>query len=208
MIADLSMTVGFSTVAGLANIFSIFVLFLFFLVFILLIIVVILHFRDHTIVIYLRLFFFIFLLLWRRPVIIFGLNLIRVSWLASQVLLELREAPHIAWNLVLDTFVFITAPLRNRVIGQVGKEIRRVSRVVVLADESDVTFFEDIDLQRIPVGDYHPHSDVQLAVHDQKRVLDILLNYPSFLRVNIHGIVYLLARVDVVLLACTASIIS
>ena len=44
------------------------------------------------------------------------------------------------------------------------EQILWASGVVIVAAETHVTLFVDIDLQGVPSGDHYPDSDVQLAI--------------------------------------------
>ena len=73
--------------------------------------------------------------------------------------------------------------------------------IIIIAAKSYVALFEDINLQGVPVGDNDPHSNVQLAIHDYQWVLDVLLDDPGLLGVDVGVVVDLLGWVYVVLLA-------
>ena len=93
--------------------------------------------------------------------------------------------------------------LDDRVIGQVGEEIRWLPRVVIEAAKAKVALLEDIDAKWVPRGDHDPYADVKLAIHDQHWVLNVLLDHPDFLRVNVHFFCRLVCIAHVELCVCT-----
>ena len=56
-------------------------------------------------------------------------------------------------------------------------------RVVVIAGEPAVAILVDVDAQWVPGWDDDPHADVELALHDQHWILDVLLDHPRLLGV-------------------------
>ena len=62
-----------------------------------------------------------------------------------------------------------------------GEQVFWASGIIVVAAEAHVALFVDIDSQGIPGRDYNPHSEVKLPVHDQHRVLYVLLDDPRLL---------------------------
>ena len=58
-------------------------------------------------------------------------------------------------------------------------QVTDVLLVVVMATKSNVAVFEPVNSQRIPRGYYDPYSDIELPIHDEHRILDVLLYYPS-----------------------------
>ena len=63
--------------------------------------------------------------------------------------------------------------MAEQVLGSLG--------IVVIAAEPDVAVPVHVDLQRIPRGHHHPDPDVQLAIHDQHGILNVLLDHPVLL---------------------------
>lgn len=59
------------------------------------------------------------------------------------------------------------------------------ARVIVIAAEAQVALLVDVNLEGVPAGDYYPHADVKLTIHNQHRVLDIFLNHPGLFRVRL-----------------------
>lgn len=60
-----------------------------------------------------------------------------------------------------------------------GEQVFWASGIIVVAAEAHVALFVNIDSQGVPGRDYNPHSEVKLPVHDQHRVLYVLLDDPS-----------------------------
>ena len=94
----------------------------------------------------------------------------------AQMLLELFEGPHVADDLIVLVLVLFL----NRVVCQVRELVSEVG-TVVLAAEPDVPLFIHINSQRVPAVNHHPHSEIELALHNQHRVLYIFLNHPPSL---------------------------
>ena len=59
------------------------------------------------------------------------------------------------------------------------------SRVVIVATETAVALFEDVDLEWVPRGDHDPDSDVKLAIENEHWVLYVFLDHPGLLCVGL-----------------------
>ena len=65
------------------------------------------------------------------------------------------------------------------------EKVLRDPWVVVMAAETQVALLVDIDSQRVPSWDHHPHTDVKLAIEDEHRIFNVLLYHPRLLCVSV-----------------------
>ena len=83
----------------------------------------------------------------------------------------------------------------------------RASWVVIIAAKSEIALFVDVYFERVPAGYDHPHANVKLPIHDQHRILDILLDDPGLFGVSLPiavqlitaDFVHVVLRIDLVL---------
>ena len=122
--------------------------------------------------------------------------------------MELFERPHISRNFVenLNIIRSFYQLLGNRIISQMRKEILRAFDVIVVTAEPKVALLKDINAKWVPLGNYNPHADVELAFHNQHWILNILLDHPSFHCVDILSIFNRLCVIHVILCICCARV--
>lgn len=59
-----------------------------------------------------------------------------------------------------------------------AKQVFAVAWVVVIAAKADVALFVHVDLKGVPRRHDHPDSHVEFSVHYKQRVLDVFLDDP------------------------------
>jgi hypothetical protein len=75
------------------------------------------------------------------------------------------------------------------------RKLVSVVGAVVLASEPDVPLLIHIDSQRVPAINHHPHSEVELSLHNQHRVFYVFLNHPPSLLPLFVLVVWMVATV-------------
>ena len=79
------------------------------------------------------------------------------------------------------------------------EQVLRHSRVIVIATESEIALLIVVYLEWVPLGDHDPDPDIELSIHDQHGVLDVLLDDPCLLRVHAEVFTNWLHMIHVVL---------
>ena len=99
---------------------------------------------------------------------------------------ELVEEPHIARYFV-QCFGVVRPDqelLANGGIGKMAEKVGGLLGVIVIATEAQVAILVHIDAEWVPRGNNHPDTNVELPLHDQHGILDVLLDDPGLLRVR------------------------
>ena len=100
------------------------------------------------------------------------------------------------------------------------KEIFRAAWVVIIAAKAQVALLENVDTQRVPARDDDPHANIKFSIHDQHRILNVLLDDPCLFGVALGVIkrhlslnsIHVVLRIDHVLVGtrscslCTCSL--
>lgn len=84
------------------------------------------------------------------------------------VLVEVVQGQDVA----LLELTVVGGVLLDGVVGEVS-EAALVAHAVLLAGHAHVALLEEVDL--LGVAHHHPHPDVELSLHYQQRLLDVLL---------------------------------
>jgi hypothetical protein len=106
-----------------------------------------------------------------------------------QVVLQLREGPHVALDFVLARYH--TRVLGHTVVGQVGVPVVYIIKRKVTGWESDVGLCVHPHGEWIPICNEDPLPQVKLSVHDYEWVFNVLLHNPLE---HVNGLVVLVGH--------------
>ena len=110
---------------------------------------------------------------------------------------ELVEEPHIARYFV-QCFGVVRPDqelLANGGIGKMAEKVGGLLGVIVIATEAQVAILVHIDAEWVPRGNNHPDTNVELPLHDQHGILDVLLDDPVLHLATVENIVVDLTQV-------------
>ena len=89
-----------------------------------------------------------------------------IAILCLEVVLELLQRPHVAWDVVL--VVHSLGVLGNTVVGQVRVSVGQIREAEISCWEPDIVFGVKPDGKRVPVCHDYPLPDIKLPIlHDE-----------------------------------------